>query len=48
MTVEQIYTEVLEKLAKTAPVIGSTFPHVSIDENWDNMEQRDITWWTGL
>ena len=46
MTVEQIYAEVLEKMVKTAPIIGSAFPHVGIDGKWDNMEQRDITWWT--
>ena len=46
MNVEQIYAEVLEKLTRTAPVIGSTFPHVGREGKWDNMEQRDITWWT--
>lgn len=46
MNVEQIYKEVVEKLTKTADIIGSSFPHVGIDGKWDNMEQRDITWWT--
>jgi len=46
MTVEQIYAEVVEKITKTAPTIGSTFPHVGINGKWDNMEIKDITWWT--
>lgn len=46
MEIQKIYAEVIEKLRKTAPVIGATFPHVGKDGKWDNMEERDITWWT--
>lgn len=46
MTVKQIYDEVVEKLTITAKEIGSTFPHVGVDGKWDDMEDKDITWWT--
>lgn len=46
MKIEKIYAEVIEKLKNTAPLIGSTFPHVGKDGKWDNMEEKDITWWT--
>lgn len=46
MQTEIIYKEVIEKLKKTADVIGSTFPHVGRDGKWNNMEEDDITWWT--
>ncbi len=46
MDIEAIYSEVVEKIKKTAPIIGSTFPHINQDGKWDNMEEKDITWWT--
>ena len=46
MTVQEIYSEVVDKLKETAKIIGSSFPHVGKDGKWDNMEERDITWWT--
>ena len=46
MLIKEIYNEVIEKLEKKAQFIGSTFPHVCVDGCWDNMEEKDITWWT--
>lgn len=45
MTLEQIYEEIIEKLKKVAPTVGSGFPHSVNDGKWDNMEE-DITFWT--
>lgn len=46
MTVKQIYEDVIDKLTENAKEIGSSFPHIGIDGKWNNMEERDITWWT--
>lgn len=46
MTVQSIYDEVLKKMTKKAELIGSTFPHIGKNGKWDNMEEKDITWWT--
>ena len=44
MKIMEIYEEVIAKLNRTAPVIGSTFPHVESDGKWK--QEDDITWWT--
>ena len=44
MEIEQIYSEVIEKLRHTAAAVGSSFPHVGTDGKWNRMS--DITWWT--
>ena len=46
MTLHNIYDEIISKLKKEAREIGSSFPHVGVNGKWDDMENKDITWWT--
>lgn len=46
MIIHNIYDEVVSKLNKEVRNIGSSFPHVGTNGKWDDMENKDITWWT--
>lgn len=40
---EDVMTQIIRKLEKTAPEIGATFPHAAVDGKYDN---KSDDWWT--